>query len=148
MTAKGWGIAAAAWSVLAVLFLGVTVATVAFGLARLGATGEVAQMRLSQCRLESSRGGSHVECSGRRVDGASTDSVTLRYDGEPGDVVAAARTPWGTFEVVDKSITSWATAVLYPLLPLVATAVTAYLARRSVRHAPGDSRGSHFRLAG
>ncbi|MDX2565516.1 hypothetical protein PV371_39265, partial [Streptomyces sp. TX20-6-3] len=133
MTTKGWGIAAGAWSVLAVLFLGVTVWAGALGLVRLGLAGDEVQVRLSQCRLESSRSGSHVECSGRLVGDVSMNTVTVRYDGKRGDVVPAARTPWGAFEVVDKSFTSWGTAVLYPLLPLVAAAVTSYFALRSGR---------------
>ncbi|WP_327365222.1 hypothetical protein [Streptomyces sp. NBC_01217] len=134
MTSKGWGIAAVAWSVLAVLFLGITVSAGALGLVRLGLAGDEVRVRLSQCRLESSgRGGSHVECSGRLVGDVSMDTVTVRYDGKQGEVVPAARTPWGTFEVVDKSFTSWGTAVLYPLLPLVAAALTSYLALRSGR---------------
>ncbi|MFE4860047.1 hypothetical protein [Streptomyces sp. NPDC056670] len=62
-------------------------------------------------------------------------TVTVGYDGKRGDVVPAARTPWGTFEVVDKSFTSWGTAVLIPILPLVATAMTSYFALKSGRRA-------------
>jgi hypothetical protein len=134
MTTKGWGIAAAAWSVVAVLFAGTTVWAGTEGLVRLGLAGDEVRVRFSQCQREGGgRGGSYVECSGQLVDDVSTDTVMVRYDGKQGEVVPAARTPWGTLEVVDKSFTSWGTAVVYPLLPLGAAALAAYLALRSGR---------------
>jgi hypothetical protein len=134
MTTKGWAIAAVAWIVVAVLFLGTTLWVGALGLARLGLAGDEVRVRLSQCQLKGGgRGGSHVECSGRLVDDVSTDTVRVRYDGRQGETVPAARTPWGTFEVIDKGLTSWGMAVLSPLLPLGAVALSAYFALKSVR---------------
>ncbi|GAA4792925.1 hypothetical protein GCM10023329_51430 [Streptomyces sanyensis] len=90
------------------------------------------------------RGGSHVECSGQLVGDLDGDTVTVRHDGRQGEVVPAARTPWGTPEAVDTRLTSWGTALLSPLLPLGAAALTAYGAVRSGRRgkrqtAPGVS---------
>lgn len=135
MTRKGWGVASAAWSVIALLFLGATAWSVALGLVRLGLAGDEVQVRLSQCQFEGGgRGGGYVECSVRPVGDKSTDIEKVAYDGRSGEVVSAARTPWG-LEVIDTSFTSWGTAVLYPLLPLGATALTAYLALRDARRA-------------
>lgn len=134
-----------AWSVLAVLFLGATVWAGALGLVRLGLTGDEVQVRLAHCHLKGGgRGGDYVECSGQLVGGMSTETVRVRYDGKQGEVVPIARTPWGTLEVVDRSFTSWGTAALYPLLPLTAAALTAYLAwrtgnRREPQSTPRDS---------
>lgn len=134
MTTKGWGIAAVAWSVIAVLFAGTTVWAGTAGLVRLGLAGDEVRVRLSQCQREGGgRGGSYVECSGQLVDDVSAGTVRVRYDGKQGEVVLAGRTPWGTLEVMDKSFTSWGMAVLSPLLPLGAAALTAYLALRSGR---------------
>lgn len=135
MTRKGWGVAAVAWSVIALLFMGATAWSVALGVVRLGLAGDEVRVRLSQCQFEGGgRGGSYVECSGRPVGDKSTDTVKVTYDGRSGEVVSAARTPWG-LEVIDTSFTSWGTAVLYPLLPLGAAALTAYLALRAARRA-------------
>ena len=142
MTSKGWAIAAMAWGVIAVLFVGITVWAGALGLVRLGLAGDEVQIRLSQCQLKiDGRGGSHVECVGKLVDSESTDTVNVGYDGKPGEIVSAARTPLGTYTVVDTSFTSWGMGVLYPLLPLVVAVLTGYLAVRSVR------RGLRLRLS-
>ncbi|MFI1677346.1 hypothetical protein [Streptomyces sp. NPDC020607] len=147
MTIRGWGMAAAAWSMVAVLLAGATVWVGTLGLVRLGLVGDEVQVRLTQCQLEGGGcGGSHVECSGQLAAVPSADTVLVRYDGEPGEVVHAARTPWGTFEVVDKGFTSWGTAALYPLLPLGAVVMTVCLAVRCGRRGkrqttPGVLRG-------
>ena len=134
MTSKGWAIAAMAWGVIAVLFVGITIWAGALGLVRLGLAGDEVQIRLSQCQLEGGgRGGSHVKCEGQLVGSESTDTVTVQYDGKPGETVSAAQTPLGTYAVVDTTFTSWGTAVLFPLLPLLVTVLTAYLAVRAVR---------------
>ncbi|TGA93681.1 hypothetical protein E2651_35785 [Streptomyces sp. MZ04] len=114
--------------------MGATAWSVALGLVRLGLAGDQVQVRLSQCQFEGGgRGGSYVECSGRPV-GDNTDTVKVTYDGRSGEVVSAGRTPWG-LEVIDRSFTSWGTAVLYPLLPLGTAALTAYFALKSARRA-------------
>lgn len=134
MTAKGWGAAVVAWSVIAVLFMGTTVWAGALGLVRLGLAGDEVRVRLSHCQVEGGgRGGSHVECSGGLVGHGSPDIVKVRYDGMQGEVVPAARTPWGTFVVVDRSFTSWGTAMLFPLLPLGVAALAVYFVLRAGR---------------
>ncbi|MER7513151.1 hypothetical protein ACIP46_35015 [Streptomyces lavendulae] len=134
MTTKGWGIAAAAWTVIAVLFVGITVWAGFGGLVRLGLAGDEVRVRLSQCqRGGGGRGASYVECSGQLVGDVSAETVIVRYDGKQGEVVLAAKTPWGALVVVDRGFTSWVTAVLYPLLPLGAAALAAYLALRAGR---------------
>jgi hypothetical protein len=136
MSTKGWVTAAVAWSVLVVLFLGTTMWVGVLGLARLGLAGDEVRVRLSQCQIKGGgRGGSHVECSGQLVDDVSTDTVMVRHDGKRGEVVPAVRTPWGAFEVVDRSFTSWGMAVLSPILPLTGAGLTAYFALRAGRHA-------------
>lgn len=136
MTRKGWGVAAAAWSLMALLYMGATAWSGALGLVRLGLAGDEVRVRLSQCQFEGGgRGGSYVECSGRPLGDESTDTVKVRYDGRSGEVVSAGRTPWGNLEVIDTSFTSRGTAVLSPLLPLGAAALTAYLALRAARRA-------------
>ncbi|MFE9369839.1 hypothetical protein ACFYM2_08695 [Streptomyces sp. NPDC006711] len=134
MRTKGRGTAAVAWGVIALLFVGATVGVGALGLVRLGLAGDEVRVRLTHCRLTGGgRGDSHLECSGRLLGDVRAGSVMVRYDGRQGEVVPAARTPWGTFEVLDRSLTSWGTAVLSPLLPLTAAALTACLAWRSAR---------------
>lgn len=134
MTTKGWGIAAAAWTVIAVLFVGITVWAGLGGLVRLGLAGDEVRVRLSQCQREGGgRGGSYIECSGQPAGDVSTEPVMVRYDGKQGEEVLAGKAPWGTLMVVDRGLTSWGTAVLYPLLPLGAAALAAYLALGAVR---------------
>lgn len=134
MTSKGWAVAAMAWGVMAVLFVRITLWAGALGIVRLGLAGDEVQIRLSQCQLKvDGRGGSHNECLGKLVDGKSTDTVKVGYDGKAGETVAAAKTPLGTYEVIDTSFTSWGMGVLYPLLPLVGAGLAAYLAVRAAR---------------
>lgn len=59
---------------------------------------------------------SNVECSGRLAGDFSMNAVTVRYDGKRRHVVSAARTPWGTFEVVGESFTSGGGIRSCPLL--------------------------------
>ncbi|MFJ1581309.1 hypothetical protein [Streptomyces sp. NPDC088182] len=67
------------------------------------------------------------------MDSASTDTEKVGYDGKAGETVAAAKTPLGTYTVIETSFTSWGMGVLYPLLPLVAAVLTANLAVRAAR---------------
>ncbi|MEI5035071.1 hypothetical protein RB201_27570 [Streptomyces sp. S1A(2023)] len=134
MTSKGWAVAAMAWGVIAVLFVGVTLWAGALGIVRLGLAGDEVRIRLSQCQLKvDGRGGSHNECLGRLVDGESIGTVRVGYDAEVGETVAAAKTPSGSYAVIDTSFTSWGMGVLYPLLPLVAAGLTGYLSVRAAR---------------
>lgn len=134
MASKGWALAATAWGVMAVLFVGITLWVGALGVVRLGLAGDEVQIRLSRCQLKvDGRGGSHNECIGKLVGSENTDTVKVRYDGKAGESVEAARTPLGTYVVIDSSFTSWGMGVLYPLLPLVVAVLTAYLAVRAAR---------------
>ncbi|MFI1929088.1 hypothetical protein [Streptomyces sp. NPDC020330] len=134
MTRKGWAVAAVAWGVMAVLFMGATLWVGALGIVRLGLAGDEVRIRLSQCRLKvEGRGGSHNVCVGTRADGASVGTVKAGHDAEAGETVAAARTPLGSYAVIDTSVTSWGVGVLYPLLPLMAAGLTGYLAVRAAR---------------
>ncbi|MEU4178002.1 hypothetical protein [Streptomyces sp. NPDC026589] len=134
MTSKGWAVAAMAWGVMAVLFVGVTLWAGALGVVRLGLAGDEVQIRLSRCQLKvDGRGGSHNECIGRLVDGESIGTVKVGYGDKVGETVSAAKTPLGTYAVIDTSLTSWGMGVLYPLLPLVVAGLTAYLAVRAAR---------------
>ncbi|MFJ2394857.1 hypothetical protein ACIOTI_19155 [Streptomyces sp. NPDC087843] len=143
MTSKGWAIAAMAWGVMAVLFVGITLWAVALGVVRLGLAGDEVQIRLSQCQLKvDGRGGSHNECMGKLVNGESTDTVKVGYDGKVGNTVKAAREPLGTYQVIDTSFTSWGMGVLYPLLPLAAAGLTTYLAARAARRCLRSSASS------
>ncbi|MFB6518500.1 hypothetical protein [Streptomyces sp. NPDC056401] len=141
MTTKGWALAATAWGVMAVLFMGVTLWVGALGIVRLGLAGDEVHIRLSRCQLKvDGRGGSHNECTGKLVDSESTDTVKVRYDGKAGETVAAAKTPLLTYAVIDTSLTSWGMGVLYPLLPLVVAVLTAYLAVRAAGQCLGAER--------
>lgn len=116
------------------LLVGTTVWVATLGLVRLGLAGDEVHLRLAQCQTEGGgREGSYVQCSGQLVGDKSTDTVKIRHDGQQGEVVPAARTPWGAFEVIDTSVTSWATAVPYPVLPLAAAGLTAHFALRAAQ---------------
>ncbi|MBT2470517.1 hypothetical protein J7E97_22235 [Streptomyces sp. ISL-66] len=67
------------------------------------------------------------------MDSESTATVKVGYDGKPGETVAAAKTPLGSYSAIDTSFTSWGIGVLFPLLPLGAAVLTACLAVRAAR---------------
>ncbi|KOU13749.1 hypothetical protein ADK52_37800 [Streptomyces sp. WM6372] len=137
MIDRGRAVAAAAWGVVALLFVAVTVWVTLAGLVGLGFVGREDQLRISQCqRTGGGRGGSYLECTGSLIAAADHGPVRVRVadgGGTAGKVVRVARAPWGTYAVVDAGFTAWATTVLYSLLSVIATALFTWLSARSVR---------------
>ncbi|MFI6144622.1 hypothetical protein [Streptomyces sp. NPDC051109] len=137
MIDRGRAVAAAAWGVVALLFTAVTVWVAMAGLVGLGFAGREDQLRISECqRVGGGRGGSYVECTGSLIAAADRGPVKVRVSdggGAVGKTVRVARTPWGTYAVVDTGFTSWATTVLYSFLSVIAAALFAWLCARSVR---------------
>ncbi len=119
---------------MALSFVAVTVWVTLAGLVGLGFTGHEDQLRISQCRhTGGGRGGSYVECTGSLVADVDRGAVRIRVSdggGTAGKLVRVARTPWGTYAVVDTGFISWATTLLYSLLSVIAAA----LIRRAGQH--------------
>ncbi|SEE36474.1 hypothetical protein SAMN05216489_06346 [Streptomyces sp. 3213] len=116
--------AATAWCVLA-------------GIAKLNLSGSAVEIRLAECHQEKGgKGGSYTVCSGpvqgtRSTTNARTAKVS--YNGHEGETVRAARTPWGSYDVVDGGYVSRSISILLPVVPLLGTAGAAALTVREFR---------------
>ncbi|MEU0411049.1 hypothetical protein ABZ307_24975 [Streptomyces griseorubiginosus] len=120
---EGRGRAAAGYGVITVLCLAATAWAVAMGFTRVEVLGHPVRVRFTECHSEGGgRAGSHTVCSGPQV-GAPAHTVKVSYDGHPGETVQVAREPWGGYEAVDTGFLSWAIAILFPVVPLLAAAV-------------------------
>ncbi|MGW0605426.1 hypothetical protein [Streptomyces sp. NPDC002640] len=131
MTRGAGRVASAAWGLVAVLCAGAALWTVAGGLVGVGLLGTEDRLRISACRQEGGgRSGRHVVCEGRLASGGRAG---VRHDGVPGETVPVARSPWGTYTVVDTGAVRWATMVLVPVVPLAAAGLCGYASVRSFR---------------
>lgn len=91
---------------ITVLCLAETAWAVIAGLTRVEALGHPVRVRFPECHSEGGgRAGTHTVCSGPQI-------------GDP------ARTVKVAYEGVDAGLLSWAIAVMLPVVPLLAAAVT------------------------
>ncbi|MFJ8045394.1 hypothetical protein ACIRBX_33300 [Kitasatospora sp. NPDC096147] len=118
------------WGVLAALCLGAAAVALVLGLSLVAPSGPVEQVTVSACETRHAGRNGYVQCDGLLADGTR---VSLRHDGHPGEHVAAAKTPWGSYTVPMRGFMAWTTALAAPAaLLLVAVACTGAL-RRAVR---------------
>lgn len=128
------GVAAVAWSVIT-------------GIVRLDLLDNAVQVRLTECHQEGGgRAGSHSVCSGPQV-GDEMRTVEIQYEGQPGEVVDAAKKPWGSYEPVETGIVAWGVWVLIPVVCLMATAGFGLLTGREIRRVRQRFR-RHDRVSG
>ncbi|XUL90643.1 hypothetical protein ACQ86D_31745 [Streptomyces galilaeus] len=118
------------------------------GIAKLNLSGNAVEVRIAECHQEQGgKGGSYTVCSGPVQNTRSTTNARtakVSYDGHEGDTVRAARTPWGSYDVLDTGFVSRAVSILLPVVPLFATAGAGAFTVREFRRArqPAASDGA------
>ncbi|MEV0737298.1 hypothetical protein AB0I51_15275 [Streptomyces sp. NPDC050549] len=81
------------------------------------------------------KGGPCTVCSGPVQNAANARTAKITYKGHEGETVRAARTPWGSYDVVGTDFVTRSISILLPVLPLFGTAGAGALTVREIRRA-------------
>lgn len=125
--------AAIAWLVIAVVLLGTAGFSAVTAAVQLGLIGKEDHLVLTACeRVVGGRGGSYIECAGHLASERTggVHKVRVVADHKPGETLAVARTPWGSYVPTNPDFTTAATAVIVPLFPLAGGIVCGWLGLR------------------
>ncbi|MFF7475248.1 hypothetical protein [Streptomyces sp. NPDC008092] len=132
---KGRVRAVVGYAALTLLCAAATAVVVFYGIAKLNLLGNAVEVRLAECHQDEGKGGSYTVCSGPVENSTNARTVEVSYKGHEGETVRAARTPWGSYELVDTGFVSWGIWILFPMLPLFGTAGAGALTVREFHRA-------------
>ena len=142
---KGRVRAVVGYAALTLLCATATAWCVFSGIAKLNLSGNAVEVRLAECHQEEGgKGGSYTVCSGPVQNTENARIAKVSYKGHEGETIRAARTPWGSYDVVDTDFVSRGISILLPVLPLFGTAGAGALTVREFRRArqPAASDGA------
>lgn len=109
----------------------------------LGLSGQEDHLLVTACKsVGGGRGGSHIECAGHLASErtGAVRKVSVVTDHKPGEILAVARMPWGSYVPSDPDFTTAITAVVLPLFPLAGGVVFGWLGVRTSRRGRGVMR--------